>query len=43
MKGFALIFFAVKNPNGLTVRPVQPAPFGFATSKNRCGIPSHFD
>ena len=37
-----LVFFAVAKPDGLTVRPVQPAPSSFSTSKNSGVRTTHF-
>ncbi len=42
MSSSDLVFFAVAKPDGLTVRPVQPAPSGFTTSKNPGVITIHF-
>jgi hypothetical protein len=42
MSSSDLVFFAVAKPDGLTVRPVQPAPARFTTSKNPGVITIHF-
>ena len=42
MSGSGLVFFAVAMPDGLTVRPVQPAPSSFTTSKNPGAVTIHF-